>query len=238
MSIHCKTCGAPLEEASMDRMRGLARCRHCDTVVELDFTRPTPAVRGLDERSPAAMPSHFTVERVDGRLQIRWQWYTLKAAIWAAATVVWFGALISIYAGILGPDGPAETGALTQQLLFTIGHVAMGLVFAYMAASGFLNTTTITATHDSLHIQHAPLPWLGNGTVEGIRQLYSKERVQHRKGGRHAYSYELHVIVEGGEQRKLIAGLNEAEQALWLEQALEAQLGIHDRRVGGELPRH
>ena len=238
MQIHCKTCGAPLDEAAMDRSRGLARCRHCDTVVELDFSQPAPGARTYEERAPVAMPARFTLDHVGGQLQISWQWFTLKAALWAAFTVIWFLALGGYYANILGPGGSAEAGLVTQQILFTLGHVIVGLVVAYIAASGFLNTTTIRATHNSLRIQHSPLPWPGNTTVDDIRQLYSKERVLRGKHGRRSYSYELHVITKGGEQRRLIDRLDEAAQALWLEQTLEEHLRIQDQPVPRELPRH
>lgn len=238
MPLACTTCSAPLEEAQLDRSRGLARCRHCDTVVELDLSEPELQVRRPSMRTMVSMPTCFTWDNKDGALTVRWQWFSLKWALWAGFTVIWFLALGGYYADLLGPGGPGAAGLATQQLLFTAGHLLVGLVVAYMSAAGFFNTTTITAAHDSLTVQHGPLPWPGNGTVDGIRQLYSKERVHRGKHGRRGYSYELHAITDTGDERKLVSRLEEAPQALWLEQMFEEHLGIRDRLVGGELPRH
>ena len=79
---------------------------------------------------------------------------------------------------------------------------------------------------------------MGGGTVDDIRQLYTKERVRTHRGKRRSYSYELHAITAGGKRRRLVAGLREAPQALWLEQTLEDHLGIRDRPVDSEVPRH
>ncbi len=238
MSIHCTTCGAPLEEAQLDRGRGLARCRHCDTVVELDLSQPEPRRRDPHARTPVTLPEHFDFEQRGEALVIRWPWFTLKTLLWAGFTLIWFLALGGYWAGVLGPGGSAEAGVVAGQLLFTVGHVAVGLVVAYLALAGFLNTTTITASRDGLDVRHAPLPWPGGGTVSGVRQLYSKERAHRGKHGRLSYSYELHAISADGERRKLVSRLVEAPQALWLEQTLEDHLGLRDRPVGGEIPRH
>jgi hypothetical protein len=86
-------------------------------------------------------------------------------------------------------------------------------------------------------VRHAPLPWLGSGTITGIRQLFSKERVHRSRHGYRSYSYQLHALLVGGKQRKVVSGLDEAPQVLWLEQAIEEHMGITDRPVGGEIPR-
>ena len=46
-----------------------------------------------------------------------------------------------------------------------------------------------------------------------------------------------HLKTKDGELVKLLAGLPEAEQALFIEQAIETRLHIDDVEVAGELPR-
>jgi hypothetical protein len=231
VSLSCKTCGAPLEEAQLDRVRGLGRCRYCDTVVELDFTRPEPRVKAPYVREPVAMPARFEWTSDQGILTVCWQWASLEAASWALFTIMWFAVLFVHVESLL------HEGASGSQLLQPAGLLLLGLAIGYVAACKVLNTTTIKASSEALHIRHAPLPWPGGGTVQGVRQLFTKERALRGGHGRRSYSYELHAILAGGKRRRLVARLEEASQALWLEQTLEEHLQLTDRPVGGEIPR-
>lgn len=233
MPLSCKTCGAPLDEEHIDRSRGLARCRYCDTVVELDpaFTKPTK--RAWGERAPVPMPERFHVVVRGGTLSVRWRWLDGKAALMALITVGW---LVMLGTGAMKNITNPTTGQ--PDLGNILPHIVITLGLLYVSAAYLLNTTTLMASSGALHVRHAPIPWLGNGTVRPVRQLFSKERVHHHKHGRRTYTYELHAIVGGGKHRKLVGGLSEAPQVLWLEQAIEEHLGISDRPVGGELPRY
>ncbi|TXT35987.1 MAG: hypothetical protein FD138_1138, partial [Planctomycetota bacterium] len=46
--------------------------------------------------------------------------------------------------------------------------------------------------------------------------------------------YEVYAVVNGQKQ-KLLGGLHEVDQALFVEQRLERYLGIEDRIVPGEM---
>jgi len=221
----------------MDRERGLARCTYCDTVVELDFSRPAPKPRAAHERAPVAMPDHFEVGYEAGEMVIRWGWFTTKHLIWFVFLIGWFGVMINEYTGLLSSTGPSADASASEMLLVVLLHGGFGLAMAYVTLCGFINKTTLRARDGHMNVHHSPLPWPGSGTVEGVRQLYSKEREHRGRRGRVSYSYELHAVTTSG-MRKLVGRLQEAPQALWLEQTLEEHLGISDRPVGGELPRH
>lgn len=127
-------------------------------------------------------------------------------------------------------------------ILFPICHVAVGVGLTYFTAAQFLNSTTIRVSQGSLSILHGPLPWRGvrDIPVRDIEQVYCKEKAyQNRRSTR--YVYEVYTILRGrnpvGDSVKLLGGLLEAEQALYIEQALEKHLGLADRSVGGEIPR-
>ena len=231
----------------MDRGRGLARCRYCDTVVELDMLADPPRAssRPFSDRPPVPMPSRFAVDAQSGWLTVRWSWLTVKSAMAVLFAIAWDGFLVVWYAKALGASLAAETaapGTLSSQadawaLAFPILQVVVGLLVTYWALASLLNTTTVRVSRGHVDVQHAPLPWLGSGPVDGILQLFAKERVHDRRHGSKSYSYELHVILRGGDKRRIVAGLEEAAQALWLEQAIEEHLRIEDSPVSGELPR-
>ena len=50
-----------------------------------------------------------------------------------------------------------------------------------------------------------------------------------------SYSYALSAILAGGKRVKLVSGLDQPEDALFLEQKIEGYLGITDRPVAGEM---
>ncbi len=246
-NIHCKTCGAPIEDKEMDRGRGLARCRYCDTVVELDpkTFQPRVAPKSFYEREAVPMPMRFTVEGRGGSLVIQWSWLTLKSALVLFVALGWDGFLVVHYAEAMGltlvdewhDPGAADAAVQNAELFVPLLHVAMGLVLTYIGLASLLNTTTLTVSRNYLDVKHAPLPWLGNGPVDGIRQLFSKERVHRGRHGSKSYSYELHAVLRDSSRKKIVGRLEEASQALWLEQAIEEHLNIEDKPIGGEIPR-
>jgi hypothetical protein len=109
---------------------------------------------------------------------------------------------------------------------------------AWWCLAVLLNKTTIRAQRGLIEIRSGPIPCGGNKTfpTAGLEQLYAQEKVSHGKNGT-SYSYELQALLSGNRREKLLAGLTDAEQALYIEQQLERYLGIEDRPVPGELPR-
>jgi hypothetical protein len=113
--------------------------------------------------------------------------------------------------------------------------VGVGLIYVCLAC--ILNTTTIRADSGQLTIRHHPLPWPGGRTnldTHNIKQLYVKRHVSHSKNGTRT-TYQLHAITQEGRRKKLLTGLNDEDQALYLEQEIETHLGIENTPVQGEL---
>ena len=91
-----------------------------------------------------------------------------------------------------------------------------------------------------LSVRHGPLPWRGNLDLptDGIEQLFCQNKLRtNRDSDGHTTTsrqYEVHAVIHGQKQ-KLLGGLHEADQALFVEQRLERFLGIEDRSVSGEM---
>ncbi len=237
MSMHCKTCGVVIEESWLETKRGLVRCRNCDTVTELARSQAGPSVQRPWERPPVALPRGFECEQRGERLTIRWRWFSMQGFLMVFVLAGWGLVFGLTYAKYQGGELSLSGTELAEQALIFLVFCLSAAWLGYLAATNFINSTIITTSVNALHIRHTPLPWPGGGRVDSIRQLFSKQRVhRHRKRGR-SYSYELHALLAGGKRRKLVGGLDEAAQALWLERALEEQLGIQDRPVSGEIQR-
>jgi hypothetical protein len=185
-----------------------------------------------NRRDPAPLPEKFNVSRTGHTMAVDWRWFGAKYIFLAFFCAAWDCFLIFWYATAL-------TTGNAMMILFPIAHVAVGVGLTYSTLAGFLNRTRVEATAARLRIQHYPMPWLGNRELasDTIEQLFTKEKVSNGKNGQ-TITYEVHAILRPDSRRqKLIGGLDDVGQALWLEQALEAHLRVADEPVAGEVPR-
>ena len=123
-------------------------------------------------------------------------------------------------------------------LLFSILHVAVGAAVTYSTLAGLVNRTRIDIDPMSFSIRHGPLPWRGNRTISTLEidQLYTMEKVHRGKHGPH-YSYQLWAKLKGAPDVKLLSGLEDRDQALYIEHVVEDRMRIADRPVEGEVGR-
>jgi hypothetical protein len=165
-------------------------------------------------------------------LTIVHRWFSPKYIGLVVFCVFWDGFLVFWYSMAF------TTGAPLVMVLFPLIHLAVGVFLTYATAAGFVNRTRIQVEPDSLTIRHGPMPWPGNRTISSIdiEQLFTKEKVSHGKHGT-TITYELHAAVREGGKVKLVSGLDDPDQVLYMEQEIEARLKIQDRPVAGELPR-
>jgi hypothetical protein len=189
--------------------------------------------RGVDdqrsrERLPVLQPNRFLVDQRNEELQIRYRWFRWTVLFMALFCVVWDGFLVAFFM-------PAVLRGAWQFALFGSLHAAVGVGLTYATLAGFLNRTRIRTTGRRIRIDHGPLPWLGNRTIDAdsIEQLFCREkRGTSRSGAR--YSYEVRALLKNGRQVTLVGNLVEPEEAAYLEQQIERRLGIQDRPIAGE----
>ena len=115
-------------------------------------------------------------------------------------------------------------------------HILAGIALSYYAITGWFNKTYIHVKKYQIQISHKPLPWIGNKKIDvaDIKQLYGKEKIS-RNNNNSTVTYEVHVIMNSGNDTKLLSGLATSEQALYVEQEIEKYLGIKNKPVRGEL---
>jgi hypothetical protein len=232
VELCCKNCGASLQPENVSLQLFVARCPHCGAVFAVaDPSRGEPATG--EQRSPRLrVPRPPRVELLDlgNSLEIRRSWFSptlffllFFCIFWNGFMIVWHVMAISMGAWFMS--------------LFGLLHTAVGIGVAYGTLAGFVNQTVIRVGQGLLEVQHGPLPWLGNKTLTAheIKQLYCQEHTHHGKNGTSVtYSVEL---IRNGERETLLKGLNECDQALFVEQELERFLKIEDQPVRGELAR-
>jgi hypothetical protein len=124
--------------------------------------------------------------------------------------------------------------------VFPIGHIAVGIGVIYHTLILFLNRTEIIVTDRFLCVRHVPIPKAKSVRLESasVRQVFCRERESESSDGQKYVRYSVGVLSADGVERKLIDGLCEKEQAIYIEQCIESRLKIQDLLVEGELPRN
>ena len=236
MQVTCKSCGAAIHSDDINLQTALAKCRYCHSVISLHEHISRPSTVGAPaaptKRGPIARPSRFQIEELPRELVIRFRWWTPVAIFLVFFCVIWDGFLFFWYAMAM------NEGAPIIMIIFPLLHVAAGAFITYMTLCMFVNSTTIRAERDGLSIAHGPLPWKGNRVLSRaeVKQLFCREHISRNKNST-TVTYELLAIDTNQQQVRLIRGLTDPHEALYLEQELEQRLGIRDEPVASELPR-
>jgi hypothetical protein len=180
------------------------------------------------ETAGIGIPDRFEIHDGGASFWIQWKWPRLIALPLAAFSIAWNAFLVSWYSGVLRADAPAS------MLLFPIPHVVAGLVLPYVALAFWLNSTFVGIEAGELRVRHRPLPFPGHRTlrVNDVQQLFCVERTG-RKG---SVSYDVMARLVSGPETKLLGGLSNGREARFIEEQVEARMGLTDRRVAGELP--
>lgn len=238
MRIDCPECGTEVlaDDLNIDRL--LAKCRSCNAVFGFSDQLPdhlrVPALAGeVRPRAEVPLPKGFEVRDDGKRLEIRQPWYSVAAYFMIPFTLFW-NAFMAVWYGI------AFTTGMWPMAVFGLLHLGVGVAMVYGTVCMFVNSTTLQVEGTALQVNAGPIPapWMDVQVDRArIEQLFVKKKVSHGKNGS-STSYEVHALLDDRTHQKLVTGLNEADQALFLEQRLESFLGITDAPVEGELERH
>ncbi|MCK4658525.1 MAG: hypothetical protein KAV82_03295 [Phycisphaerae bacterium] len=225
--MYCKHCGAEVPAEDVNLNNAIAKCRACNAVfsfaedVGLDEGNVKTPGRGRHrERAEVPMPDKITVENWGGNLKFTRRWFSPVFIFLVFFCVLWDGFLVVWYSMAFGEDGPLIVK------VFPIFHVAVGIGLTYFTVAGFVNRTIIEVGGGMLRIQHAPMPWPGNRTINTVDlgQLYCTEHIHRGKHGAVHRSYRLNAALKDGKKFKLLSGLSEPDQVLYLEQEIEKRL--------------
>ena len=170
------------------------------------------------------LPDKISITREFDSMTIIRSWFGWEVAFITLFAVIWNSIIIKDYSNI---DDYESLPWI---------HILSGVAVSYYAITGWFNKTYIKVTSQYIDISHKPLPWMGNKKINSydIKQLYGKEKIS-RNNNSSSVTYEVHVIMNSGYDTKLLSGLSNSEQALYIEQEIEKFLGIKNKSVRGEL---
>ena len=231
--LRCKSCGAPLAERDIDLRLAIARCGHCNVVMSIGAphttggSAPTTTTRP-SIRPKVGLPERFQIEDLGSTLTISRSWFHPMNFFLLFFSIAWNGFMVFWHVMAF------QSGFLIMSL-FGLLHTAVGIGLIYGVAAGFLNKTNVSVGRGMLEIKHGPIPWKGNIAIQvaDIEQLFVLEKVRHSENSTHS-AYELHAVMRSGERQLVTRKVENADQALYLEQEIERFLKIEDRPVDGE----
>ncbi|MFA5139222.1 MAG: hypothetical protein WC728_08310 [Elusimicrobiota bacterium] len=226
MRLDCPYCGRTIAPEDINIQRVVAKCSGCGGV--FGFADKVPESQPpWSGKVPVDMPKGFSVDRSAGDFKLVRRWFSPLFIGLLFFCAFWDGFLVVWYTIFLTQKGPLLMGVVP------LIHVAVGFGLSYYVVAGFVNRTVITVSVDALRVKHEPLPWPGNRSIArmDLAQLFCREQV----GNKGSRTYEVHAVLAGEKRVKLVSGLLSPEQALFIEQQIENQLGLKDRPVQGEM---
>jgi hypothetical protein len=185
----------------------------------------------MDDRIEVGLPDKLEINRRGSEIEIVRTWFGSQVLFITAFAVFWDGFLFSWYSML----GEFKGGMDSMFFYFPLIHVAVGVGITYYALCGWLNRTRITVGRGKVSVRHGPLPWFGNREMDSsaIKQLYAKEMISTSRNGT-TVSYDLNALTRDGRSIKFVGGLENSDQALYIEQEIEKFLGVKDGPVKGE----
>ena len=183
----------------------------------------------MKEHMDLGLPEKLEIHQHSNYMHISRKWFGLQVIFMTVFAIIWDVVLVNFYTDI-----GDEAGTLMR--LFPLIHIAVGAGITYYAVAGWFNKSNIFVSKQSIEINHKPIPWFGNKKLKStdLKQLYAKEKVS-RNNNQTTVTYEVHAILNNDRNTKLLGGLVNNEQALYIEQEIEKYLGINDAKVKGEI---
>lgn len=230
--IVCVSCDREIPAADVNINTGLAKCTACNAVFGIMDQVAGGVAGSRSPRGEVPMPKKITVEDLGGELRIVYRWFTPAAYFLIFFCLFWDGFLVFWYFIAFHQNAPL------MMKVFPIIHVAVGVGLTYFVVALFVNKTTITTGEGLLSVRHGPLAWPGSRTLNSdeIDQVYCIEKLR-TNNDRVTRTFDVYLKMTDDDREKLVSGLEDIQQALFIEQEIERFLRIDDTPVAGEVPR-
>ncbi|MBN1498566.1 MAG: hypothetical protein JW982_00285 [Spirochaetes bacterium] len=229
--ITCPNCNTGITLDNYSKEEKMFKCPNCSSIFAAGSTLQRNTGTSFAPRSEIAMPGKISISHSEGYYIITRKWFGLKFIVLLFFTLFWDGFMI-VWHFISISTGQYVMSA------FGLIHTAAGLFITYLTVTGLINKTDIKIGRGKIIIRHRPLWWPGSREYSAAMfdQFFSTEKISHSKNGT-TYTYELKGRTYDGSVIKIVGGLENSNQALFLEQKMENFLGITDSPVSGEISR-
>ena len=230
MQLHCPHCSHHIEEDGINVVKTIAVCKSCSNI--FDFTNQLDAATlPVPYRKITHIPKGIDLTEYTDSMEIRVKWRDAGGCFLLGFGIFWTGFVAFWTSMVLFMGGPIPMA------LFSIPFWIIGVLMLYTAITNLITKTSIHVDAEYLALEHEPLRPLGQKNhyyhPEEVEQLYVKQHVTHSKKGGRRETYRVHLQLRSKRDVELIRDLPKAS-AQYIEQRIEAYLGIANRPVRGE----
>ena len=239
--LSCHSCGSNLNTDTFNPKYAVVNCSHCGTTYDAsglkrDVSDERPVKEG---RGSYPRPENIDLKNDAEGITYSWRAHSPIASL---VSILFIAFVIGKITEIFLPkyiDGfswhggnPAEFGIINWVLI---------AILCWITGVFLLNRHRIRLTGTSLVIDQKPIPvpWKFRKTIprDEIRQLFVAERITHQKDGPSSTHYILRVIDTNDALIEVPGNFRKPEEAIYIEHALEQELGLSNISVAGEVGR-
>lgn len=179
------------------------------------------------ERLPA--PRRSSVRQTGGDVSLRIRRLGPQTLLVFVVAVIWNGFLVF---GMW--MGGHTLGGLIAAAPFVLIHLALGALMGYQLLVDVLNAYRVEVRGGRLTAWDGPIPPWHRVVLPAsdITQLYCANQVIGR-GNTRVHLYAVHARRRDGRDHRVLGRIQSLHAALWIEQELEACLGLPDLEVEG-----
>ena len=229
LKLSCPNCQAEIRAADINMANTLAKCDACNTVFDFSPILKRPKHKKEEILLPPGIEAYATNYELD--IELNWRKSSQALGFFLFFTLFWNG-IVSIFVVTA-----LLTGSFGMLAAISV-HLLIGIGLLYYVLSVFFNTTYIVVNQRELSIEHRPLksPFYRNRYIEAREndQIFVEKYVAGKTNGRPNYAFGVQAILQGGKRVKLVKGLKNSDQALYIEQEIESFLTIQDEPVDEE----
>ncbi len=230
MQLSCPLCGAALKANDVNINTGLGSCSSCNKAFSI--------AGHIQFQKPRVTQSKTFVEVTSSEgsvLVYPWKHNPLKwffllfSIIWNSIVILSLAAFITTFDEEIFQFHPA-------MLLFLI-HPTVGIGMAYATLCFFLNQTKVYLIWNLIKVTHGPLPSFRrthNIDPRLVAQFYVERYTAYTKNRVPQHSFAVKYITKDGDHAPLVRGIKSYEDALYVEQKLEARYSLADEQVDKE----
>ena len=235
MHVRCTSCGRLIRAADMNLAAMAAKCRACDSLLDLREVLPrNGAASGATqclERPPVTHAPGVIVDQSLESLRMTIPWFSWDVVLLVVFCIVMVGSIVTALAITLA-------AGMVTMLMFLVLPLLVGALFTYYVLCSLLNRTLMQVEHGTLTVTHDPLPWPGRREfpTRDLSQVFVRENFRQRNRDRRPY-HDVCALLQDGRIIVLLPLIEDVRKALFIEQTLERHLRIDDRHVPGEIAR-
>lgn len=228
--LKCPECKAAIGSDDININKAIAKCSACDAVFSFEEDILTAPVF---RRPEVYLPKGIEILTLKNELNIDISWRKNNAttSFLLFFALVW-NAIVLPFAAFAIMSGNFGT------LLFLSVHLTVGIGLIYYLLATYLNTTFITVDDRHIKMEYRPLKMPFNPEidvpVEEVRQLFVEKYTSSTSNGKPNYAFAVTMDLGRAKKIRLVKGIDNPEQALYIEQEVERFLNIKDQPVEGE----